>query len=133
MTDLIAICDTCGVPVADGQGWLGVDRTEIYEHQHLAAEWHQRHGAAAGLSDMLGYPEPARWRLLHEGCPPHLGEFTYQIPVGRLRSWWQLTDWTAHLMDNDWLTATDWPLLLRNAARGIGDRLVRADRVGRAA
>ncbi|MFC8704910.1 hypothetical protein ACFUIV_22365 [Streptomyces anulatus] len=59
------------------------------------------------------------------------GEGAYDIPAAKTRSWEQLLDWTAHLMEKSWLSHTDWDDFLRGVHRG-GGRLVVASQTGTA-
>lgn len=67
------------------------------------------------LADDGEYPVP--WEPRHYGC---YGVNGYEIELERITQWWQVADWTAHLLGaRTWLRFTTWDTLLRHFA-GLG-------------
>ncbi|MFJ5026140.1 hypothetical protein [Streptomyces goshikiensis] len=133
--ELDLICDGCRRPIADDDGYLWVDTAEVRRTEEAVRAWEKEHtdGVDGSLSfsgaDIFGYPEKVRWQAHHALCDPAPGEGAYDIPAAKIRSWEQLLDWTAHLMEKSWLAHTDWDDFLRGVHRG-GARLVVASQAG---
>ena len=123
MTELIAICDTCHRPIADHTGYLYIDLGEVREYQRAAREWRTAHSSVAPVSDVLNNPVRPCWRVRHGACDTAKEPSTYAIGVDRIRSWRDLTWWTAHLFDKRWFPATDWGSLMRGVAENSGTRI----------
>ncbi|MFD0629738.1 hypothetical protein ACFQ2K_51235 [Streptomyces sanglieri] len=82
----------------------------------------QPNNVTTPFTELLEGPDQARWRASHEGCDPERGGSHYLVAAEKLRTRADLLDWTAHLMEKNWLSATDWRDLLREARKG-GERL----------
>ncbi|NNN36025.1 hypothetical protein HLK59_37815 [Streptomyces sp. S3(2020)] len=128
--ELLAICDTCKKPVADGEGSLWVDMTEVDQATVNRRAWEQLateqlapgiHGYSA--ESLMTYPKSARWQVHHVACDPAPDANAYAIDVHRCRSWADLVLWTAHLMGKAWLSDTDWEDLLEAASQSAGSRI----------
>lgn len=119
---LVWVCATCATPVADGTGYLHVDYRDIAAVQRHEQDCWQPSGPAArvlDLSKVLEGPGPATWRVHHRACDPNPDSNDYWFDVARARTLPQLIDWTAHLLEKDWLPYTNWSLLLRRCAPGV--------------
>ncbi|MGW1643176.1 hypothetical protein [Streptomyces lavendulae] len=112
-----------------------MDTTEVRRTEESVRAWEAERTDAAdgsitfGGDDIFGYPEKVRWQAHHARCDPAPGGGAYDIPAAKIRSWEQLLDWTAHLMEKSWLSHTDWDDCLRGVHRG-GGRLVLAVEAG---
>ncbi|WP_030886411.1 hypothetical protein [Streptomyces sp. NRRL F-5053] len=130
--DLLAYCDTCKAPVADGDGALwadmaDVDRTATNTQAWEMLETKQEAGALSfSAGSLMSYPEPARWQVHHSACNPSPDARAYAVEVHRCRSWADLVWWTAHLMGKTWLQHTDWEDLLQETAEAAGTRITPA-------
>ncbi|MGW2183645.1 hypothetical protein ACWCXX_37630 [Streptomyces sp. NPDC001732] len=123
--ELFLVCQGCGHRISDDAGYLWAHTAEVNAVQR---EWKAQHARAADralamdLVDLLEGPDQARWQATHVGCDPERGGSHYRVAAGKLRTRADLLDWTAHLMEKNWLPATDWHDLLREARKG-GERL----------
>lgn len=107
------VCDGCRQEALFG--YIEVDHNEIGRFQHAKAKWEQAHPGMVSIDELIEYPDPARWRVWHPDCDPNPeGGSTYSIEVRRLRTFADLVDWTAHLMEKNWLVYTNWDDLLRS-------------------
>lgn len=106
-------CDGCGQPIADRDGFLGVD---THEANRIGALW-KEHNKTHPLSSMLSeMPEETAtaWYAFHVECVPQSesgGE--YSIGVERLRTLGHVLHWTGHLMEKHWLHWTNWDHMIR--------------------
>ena len=132
--DLILICDGCGKPIADGHGYLWIDREAIARAVAAKAEWERKREADraknAGWStpyNPLDAPAAVRWQAHHDDCDKGRGGDDYYVPSYGMRSWRQLLDWTAQVMEKSWIGLTDWPEVLRGV-HGGNRRLIAARR-----
>jgi hypothetical protein len=119
--ELDFICDLCGLPVEDGAGALYVAHADV-----AAARTSMAPSDADGRLDViafLGQPVPALWHIHHDVCraPDADG---YDIAVELVRRWRDLAHWTAQLMEKSWLPATNWRVVLGDAADGRTRRIV---------
>lgn len=109
-------CVGCRQPIRDGSGYLTVDHNEIDAVRAAQAEWKDQHGdGLVNMDELLAYPEAARWRPWHAACDPDPDAWrSYTIEIHRLRSLAEIIDWTAHLMEKEWLIDTNWDQVLRS-------------------
>lgn len=123
--ELEYLCDSCSRPVADGQGSLYINFSEVRAHQSAHAEWEANRDPAGAIDIMslLGLPKPATWHIHHDVCSTD-GAGDYDIGVEQVRTWRDLLAWTAHLMEKNWLPDTDWRSVIGNAANGRDRRIV---------
>lgn len=135
--DLKVLCQWCGYEIADGEGYLWVSVPKMMEHRRAWEDFEKAHElrgpdgkvwatgfTLAELTD-ANLPEQAQWRSHHGDCDPDLEEQAYQIRVERIRTWGQLLEWTAHLMQKGgWSEDTDWLEMLRRIAFAQDDRLI---------
>ncbi|MCX4972407.1 hypothetical protein [Streptomyces sp. NBC_00620] len=91
--ELLAICDACKRPVADGEGTLWIDMTEVNEATVNERAWEQLEAEklAPGVQSysaesLMSYPDPARWRVHHAACDPAPNANAYAIEVHRCRT-----------------------------------------------
>lgn len=119
---LVWRCDTCRQPITPlADGYLQVDHHDIAEYRRALAEWEQRvtdanpPGALRVVSGtLLGErPNPAKWRVTCKSCDPDPeGASLYWFSLDRAATWPELTDWTAHLLEKNWLPQTNWRSVL---------------------
>lgn len=93
LTRLSWVCDTCGFPIADGQGVLCVPFLEINNPP-----------------DMGG-----RWRAQHTSCANREHVDYYGIDIESVSDALGLVWWSAHLIGKNWLPETNWEQVLRFA------------------
>ncbi|MBB4711159.1 hypothetical protein BJ965_001041 [Streptomyces luteogriseus] len=135
MADLHLICDTCRKPIDGATGYLWVDNSQINAVVKAVAEWNRAHtipegeplagGRMCSATDLFSYPEAVQWQAHHHACDPSQDASAYSIQADRISTWRELLDWTAHLMEKEWLTHTDWDDVLRGI-HGGQSRLVLA-------
>ncbi|WP_328449898.1 hypothetical protein OG780_19415 [Streptomyces sp. NBC_00386] len=133
MPDLQLICDTCKKPIEGASGYLWVDNDKVNTALADAAKWNRKHTIPEGEplaggqlfsgADLFDYPEAIQWQAHHHACDPNQDANAYSIQANRIDTWAELLDWTAHLMEKDWLNHTDWDELLRGVHGGTA-RLV---------
>lgn len=123
MTELIAICDNCRRPVGDGGGFLSIDLMDVRTYQRAASQWRIDHPGPVPAGDIFDSPVRPCWRVEHDECNTADGASAYTIEVERVRTWRDLTWWTAHLFDKNWFAATDWGHLMRGVAENSGTRI----------
>ena len=118
------ICDTCGRPVDDGEGALYVLHADIVNARTARAEWEKTtRGGPIDVVSLLTMGDSAPWRIKHDTCGALIAD-GYDISVEKVRTWRQLLSWTAQLMGKTWLPATDWAVVIEDAAEGRGRRIV---------
>lgn len=132
--DLVWICDECDGPIANGFGYLDVRLRDIagtrglpdlperyegddFERDYEGASNDNEDEGPLTFSSLMDRPDAAEWRALHASCGPEPDEPSYCINVGRIRTWPQVLNWTAHLMGKGWLKDTDWDELLVTIAQ----------------
>lgn len=100
--ELTLICDACRKPVDgnDAPGYLWVDEGAVLR------------------ADKLPGSELVRWQAHHQACDPELDAWAYHIEQGDLRTYKQLIERTAHLLEKPWLSVTDWTEVLRGVPHG---------------
>lgn len=128
MSDLQLICDACKKPVEGASGYLWIDNDKITAVLKAVAEWNRKHTIPEGQpfaggqmfsgGDLFDYPEAVQWHAHHHACDPNQDANAYSIQANRIDTWAELLDWTAHLMEKDWLGHTDWDDLLRGVHHG---------------
>lgn len=129
--ELVAICDACTKPIADGEGVIWIDYGQIDQHEKAVRAWRQeqKEKTPPGLlvtstfSDIMKYPPAVRWNVHHAACDPDPDAGAYSIGVHQMRTWGDLVHWTAHLMEKSWLSNTDWRKLLDGATSTTGGRI----------
>lgn len=103
-------CDKCRRVIADGKGYIHVDFADV-----KAAEEHARGQALSSWStarQVVAAGGLAPWRVHHRNCDPGPSASGYWFGVESVRTGRALIEWTAHLMEKNWLPATDWSDLL---------------------
>ncbi|GGO90389.1 hypothetical protein [Wenjunlia tyrosinilytica] len=134
--DLNIICEICEELIDDGQGDLWIDYAQITAARDARARWERERAGCTpdrtqtivGFGRVLEYPDPAPWRTHHKVCDPGFVPSAYVIEADRLRTWADLTLWTAKLMSMRWLEVTDWNQLLRGAVSTDGVRVRAVER-----
>jgi hypothetical protein len=126
-------CEECGKLIRKpGDGYLAVRYPDAIAAEFACEdrEYENRHRVNA---DGLPVPPPrailvadwpyrpdARWDAFHYRCHSDTDPGLYVIEMERITEWWQVADWTAHLLGTRaWLKHTNWPELLRHFA-GLG-------------
>lgn len=112
-------CRECGFPVADGRGYVHIDHQAVSAVAQLRDEREARSDDSRPqtLGEFLADWIPdATWDVHHDECDPEHGVGSYIIEVERARSHAQLLHWTAHLMGKNWLSATNWDVIIREAS-----------------
>jgi hypothetical protein len=117
------LCDACGEPIADDEGYITVNYAEIHAYDRWNEEFDEKQRAKAKgglvmyrLSELNGMPEPARWRKLHQRCDPDPESTDYWIGIERIRTRPEVLRWTAHLLGKNWIQSTTWRDILHRAA-----------------
>lgn len=115
MSDLILICEACRRPIEGNTGSIYITFAELHAKTAADAEWRERHepGTAIGIYEFLSLPGDIHWRTAHDACRSDRDEDCYEIDAPLIDSWPKLCRWTAHLMEKNWFTLSDWDTLLR--------------------
>lgn len=113
-------CDKCGADIEDGDGWLTIDESAVYEVQDKQQAWDEAHPEQeAGhrvltLTELMKQPDDAPWRAYHRNCDPKPEGGGYTVEVSRIRSFRHALGWTLHLMGSKgWVANTDWDEFIR--------------------
>lgn len=122
MIELEYICGTCGTRIADGDGVIRVQFGALSDYRQALTAFQEERGPSrpASIADFLARPRLVPWQILHLVCRPQ-GEDGYEIDIEQVRTWRKLLEWTAHLMEKNWLGSTNWATLIGSAARGDHD------------
>jgi hypothetical protein len=116
--ELVWRCDVCRRPIADGAGYVCVNRDAIRAYNARAEAWEAEHVVdgfyTAGA--LFDHPELVPWKRLHTRCDPDVDADDYFIVVSQLRSPAAVLRWCAHLGEKEWLDRTTWSDVLRDVA-----------------
>lgn len=119
MSELVWTCTECAQPIADRDGHLLVDISEVQKHEReWAAFWAAKDADSpkgATLAELFELPGRVAWRAVHVNCYPEGN--TYDIAVADIRTESGLLDQTAHMLEKTWLQATNWDTVLRTRVR----------------
>ena len=117
-------CDLCQDPLADGD-YATVDENDVQEVRRARADLEERtrHPEFTGVhiysgQDFGTLPPPARWLFRHHRCDPQPDSPDYSFDIANIRTEGALLAWSAHLMDKNWLDATNWQDVMRLVADG---------------
>ena len=141
MQRLVWRCERCGKPIGDGAGYVAMSFAELHAYKRALEAWNERvdrdyPGAfrCYPVSELLDYPEPVRWHVLHGLCDPEPDSPDYWIGVERIRTAAAVISWSSHLIRKNWIHETDdclppwtggstWNAVLDEAARQLGGSL----------
>lgn len=123
---LVLLCDVCKDPVTGAGDFLQVDEIAAQQRGEEHREWENRHrtpqgGVTFDLSDRSD-PPPGKipWEVYHQDCDPNPDNQGYWIGAERCKTFPELLDWTAHLMEKRWLQNTNWSTKVRSILRDSG-------------
>lgn len=106
--DVTWFCDVCREPVADHDGYLGVDVLEASRISELWKEHSASHPLGSSLNEMPDDTETG-WYAVHAACGPDPEPASdYVIGIERIRTLRHVLHWTGHLMDKPWVNYTNW-------------------------
>ncbi len=117
--EIVWTCSVCGKPVGDGDGYLAVAMDEVNKAERERQEWEEANPTASTLSGLRTYPT-AHWQVFHTACDPAPARGPSRIDVKRMRSPWDALAWTAYLMGENWISATDWHAVIEELAAAHG-------------
>jgi hypothetical protein len=117
--EIVWTCSVCDKPVADGDGYIAVGMDEVERAERERQEWEDASPGGTSMSGMRTYPT-AHWRVFHSGCDPVDERGRYRIDVNRIRLALAALAWTAHLMGEPWVSATDWRVVIEELAAAHG-------------
>lgn len=117
---LVWLCDECGAPVEDGDGYLTVKYADIREYKRSHDAFDEAHRRPNGwvvynLAELDEIAGLARWSVLHRNCDPDPESEDYWYAIERVRTYADLLERTAHLLGKTWLPTTTWHSILRRA------------------
>jgi hypothetical protein len=116
------VCDTCSAPIADGEGYVCVNFSELYAYRQAVEAWEQAHPPGRlgwrviSIAECMSYPQEVLWRMLHRRCDDRPEEGAYWWDVDRLRSPAEVLRMAAHVLGKNWIADTNLDDLLRRAA-----------------
>lgn len=115
---IVWLCNVCGDPIENGQGYLEVDLRAVFRVEAWWREHRQNNpqGKPVDIDALLSGPEPVRWLAHHADCDSDPDYSGYWFDIHRARTHAQLLNWTAHLMEKSWLEYTNWSDLIRRLA-----------------
>lgn len=110
-------CQHCHEPIADGKGWITIERSDAYQHAREVKEWRASLESPHCITgaELRDLPDKPRWNITHSTCDEVEDVTGYTIDIERIRTERDLLSWTVHLMDKKWLSDTDWPRVIRKA------------------
>lgn len=123
MIELEFICDTCGTPIADGDGSIRMSFNAINQTMRAIRDSQSGSDGVGTVGSLLALPPILPWRILHSVCRPQ-GDDAYEIDVERARTLDGLDWWTEHLRAKNWLQLTDWDELVGGVAARDGRRIL---------
>lgn len=113
MADIEWKCVVCGFAIADGDGWLQADMSEVMDYEDAVVAWGAKYpDTGHTMAELSEHPDRVPWRALHSVCDPRGGE-PYTIGVEDVRTPWGLVKWSAHLLEKTWLPSTNWDDVLQ--------------------
>jgi hypothetical protein len=134
---LRAVCFTCRQDIPAGGGVVHISHADVYriERANAAArDARLARVAAEGRNDfeaeIIDFDElraehqEAEWQVHCDGCNPHRDDGCagcYWFAVERCATWAQLVHWSAHLLEKDWVRATNWLDFIRATSERTSD------------
>jgi len=98
--DLQAVCDICLQAIRPGEGAVWADQDAAWQ-----AVWATP--TTSGRACLAGQPAAVEWQTDHTVCVEIPGD-AFTIPVEEISRWSSALHWTAHLISQRWVEATDW-------------------------
>jgi hypothetical protein len=124
------LCNVCGQPIKAKTGYLTADWGRALQQYWDAKKrdrqrWNETEArgerfVAFNVSELLDAPGPVSWQALHRDCDPDPERDDYWFGVERADTLAKVMNWTAHLMEKNWLPETNWRHLLRIVAGSGG-------------
>jgi hypothetical protein len=132
--ELNIICQACEQPLGDNDSTFGnlwISHAEWHAYSDAYAEWEAEYvtkleggGESVTGAGIVTRPSRVTWRAHHSACDSGEEADLYSIPSPKLRTWADLVDWTAHLMEKTWLSDTTWAQMLRGVASADSSLIV---------
>jgi hypothetical protein len=119
------ICGACHSPITGDTGALAVYFADIHAHRAAARAWREAHPQPMPASAADAYPEPIRWEPVHDACVQLERGDAYDIGAAQLATKTGFIRWSAHLSRKNWIGATDWEAVLREAAGEVPSQRIR--------
>ncbi len=121
--EIEVVCSLCREPIQARGGALGIDLDKVLAAERAQYVFEESHsdghgGTFSSLGDLLALPPSVAWQAWHWGCNPDADALVYEVPVEHMRTWRQVANWTAHLMEKSWLPHSTWGDILRALASG---------------
>ena len=114
MSTISWVCEVCSRPVKDGQGWITISYPAIHRYEEELRTWKEMHGGRLiSGAELLEYPKAPRWHVWHRKCDPDIDSSDYTIEIERIRTYQTLLSWTAHLLEKNWFSNTNWSHIIR--------------------
>lgn len=111
-------CEICEKPAKIPESVLSVKYVDMSIYAEAMAVWRENHFGkkregidVVVLSDLNDLPSQAHWRWGHKSCIPDDGD--YWFDAVRFDTAEKMLSWTAHLMEKNWLSDTDWDQTIR--------------------
>lgn len=123
MIEFEFFCDSCGTPIADGDGSIRMSFQMLNAARRAGREAADGSGSVGTVGELLSLPPILPWQILHSVCRPQ-DDDAYEIDVERARTAAGLDWWTAHLRSKNWFPLTDWDELVGSASAAGGQRIV---------
>lgn len=122
MIELEFFCDSCGTPIADGDGCLRMSFNELNAARR--AGWEATDGSTlvGTVGELLSLPPILPWRILHLVCRAQ-DDDAYEIDIEQVRTPAGIDRWTTHLRSKNWLPLTDWDELVGSVS-GAGSQRI---------
>ena len=117
LDDITWRCEVCTEPIDDKLGMLWVDIVEATKAIRARREWDAMPRANGEPLALTNRPRAVPWHRVHYNCDPIPDAAAYMIEIEKIRSPWQLIEWTSHLMGKAWIDGSDWASCIGRLAR----------------
>lgn len=121
------MCEVCGQFIKKGAGYIQCPTAELQRYEDEMAAWREEYpdkGPVDGFAPvdwtaLFAMPDKAHWTVVHRECDPLPDDDGYWFGTERALSAIDLLQWTAHLMEKDWLDQTDWQRFIHVTAAAL--------------
>lgn len=115
--DVILLCEVCRERVTN-DGFITIDLRKAMNQLHADEERRLKGATGIDFRQVLD-SEIGRvpWSIHHEACDPNPEREDYAIPSKECQTYAELTNWTAHLLEKNWIQHTSWGQTLRGIVK----------------
>ena len=112
-------CHKCGRRAKGKDDVLWLSMTALRQAEELG-RWSQATSNSderlyLSVLDLHNIPDEGKWQITCDKCWSDSNDDYYVINLNRIATWCAVAEWSAHLLEKDFLPFTDWSAILRNA------------------